>query len=370
MKKSVRQTDIARRSRVSPTTVSLVLREKPGIPAATRARVWNAANALGYRSPNKTASTSSTQNAPSNSTRHTTTLHTIGLIIKAIPDQIAAANPFYSYVVAGIEEACRRKRINLLYATLPVDQDNLPVELPRLLSEEQVDGLLFVGTFVDGTLQHALEKQSVPVVLVDAYSNFAYDSIVSANEPGAYTAVSYLIQRGHRHIGIVGGRAQAYPSLLERRAGYLRALAEHGIAETYLADCWVESALARRAAHDLLCKHSCITALFGCNDEVAIEAMRAASELGYRVPQDISVIGFDDIDLAQHVVPALTTMHVDKLGMGRMAVQLLKNRAQNPDAARVTAFIEPRLIERASVAECKHSVHSQAKSHNGFNTNG
>lgn len=348
MRKRVTLSDIARRSRVSPSTVSLVLRGKPGIPDETRGRVLKAARALGYVPPQRISALRA-GSANGNPTSRVSVLRTIGLVIKAIPDQIVTANPFYSYVIAGIEEACRRNRFNLLYATLPVDENNLPVELPRLLSEQEIDGLLFVGTFVDETLQHVLEKQPAPVVLVDAYSDFSYDSVVTDNASGAYQAVSHLIRHGHRHIGIVGSRPHSYPSIQERRAGYLRALQEHQIASVYYGDCLLEAEPAYAAALELLKTHPQITAVFGCNDAMAIEAMHVAHSLGRHVPQDISIVGFDGIDLGQHIQPPLTTMHVDKVGMGRMAVELLKNRAQNPEAERVTALVQPRLVERESV---------------------
>jgi LacI family transcriptional regulator len=348
MSKRVRLSDIARRSRVSPTTVSLVLNDKPGIPEETRERVLQAARVLGYE---RAPSASSNRKRSANGSRRTVPLRTIGLVIKSIPYQIAATNPFYSYVVAGIEERCRHKQINLLYATLPVNENNQPVELPRLLGESEVDGLLFVGTFVDETLQNVLEVQSAPVVLVDGYSDFSYDSVVTDNVNGAYLAVRHLIERGHRHIGIVGSRPQSYPSIRERRDGYIRALQESGIEPAYFADCLLDGNAARLAALDLLRAHPEVTAIFGCNDAMAIEAMHSAQELGYRVPEDISVVGFDGIDVAQHVAPPLTTMHIDKVGMGRMAVELLMNRAQNPDAERAIAMVQPRLIERESVAQ-------------------
>ncbi len=350
MSKRVRLSDIARRSRVSPTTVSLVLNDKPGIPDETRERVLQAAKALGYERA-ASGSSGTKRRANGNSSRRTVAVRTIGLVIKAIPYQIAATNPFYSYVVAGIEECCRRKRINLLYATLPVNENNQPVELPRLLNESEVDGLLFVGTFVDETLQNILEVQSAPVVLVDGYSDFSYDSVVTDNVNGAYTAVRHLIERGHKHIGIVGSRPQAYPSIRERREGYIRALREDGIEPKYFADCLLDGNAARIATLELLRAHPQVTALFGCNDAMAIEAMHGAQQLGYRIPQDISIIGFDGIDVSQHVAPPLTTMHIDKVGMGRMAVELLMNRAQNPDAERAVAMVQPRLIERESVAQ-------------------
>jgi LacI family transcriptional regulator len=162
--------------------------------------------------------------------------------------------------------------------------------------------------------------------------------------------VSHLIQQGHWHIGLVGSCPDAYPSLRERRQGYIQALSEHGIAETYFADCTPKKETAFEAATLLLSQSPQITALFGCNDEMALAAMQAAQALGRQVPETLSVIGFDDIDLAQHVTPPLTTMRVDKVGMGRIAVQLLVNRVEFPDTEPVTSVIHPRLIERESVA--------------------
>lgn len=330
---------IAEQCDLSLSTVSLALRNKPGIPPETRQRVLETAKALDYR----------TKPAHNGNGKHHLT-H-IGVIVKSQPDDIPQANPFYSQVLAGIELACRQHRLNLLYATMPVNQDNVPVEMPRLLIEDRMEGLLLVGAFVDETLTHVLGRKQVPVVLVDAYSQTnEYDAVVSENFQGAYQAVSHLIQNGHRQIGLIASHPYSYPSLLERRRGYLQALQDHHIAETYIADCALDKEKAFDAATELLRQHPKITALFGCNDEVAIAAMRAAQSLNRRLPDDLSVIGFDDISLAEHVVPPLTTMKVDKIGMGQLAVEtLLRRAAGGPETASTTTAIRPRLIERDSV---------------------
>jgi LacI family transcriptional regulator len=356
MAKEVTLADIARESNVSLSTVSLILREKPGFPAETRRRVLEAARTLGYRPA--TASTLTAAPASHSSyvpqPRHGVRLHTLGLIVKSEAAQPPSVNPFYSYVLAGIEDACRRKHVNLLYSSLPVNEHNIVVETPRVLLDGLADGLLLIGAQVDDTLQDLLTGIDRPVVLVDAYAEhdtglLKYDAVLSDNVAGARTAVQYLIGRGHRHIGIVGTAPDAYPSLRERRTGYEQALAASGIAERYYADCDPYVAGAARATAALLEKHPQVTALFACNDEVAIAVMRRAQELGRVVPRDLSVIGFDDIDMASVVSPALTTMRVDKVGMGRMAVQLLGSRIEFPDSERVTTVLSPRLVERHSV---------------------
>ena len=105
------------------------------------------------------------------------------------------ANPFYSKVIIGIEDVCRRNGINLLFATLPVDENNCPVETPQLLYNDSIDGLLMVGTFVDETITSISGRRMLPIVLVDGYSDTEiFDSVVSDNFRAAYQAVSYLIE--------------------------------------------------------------------------------------------------------------------------------------------------------------------------------
>ena len=107
------------------------------------------------------------------------------------------------------------------------------------------------------------------------------------------------------------------------------------------------------ATKELLKKQPQITALFAVNDKVALAAMNAAMDAGKRVPDDISIFGYDDVDLAGNAKPPLTTMHVDTVAMGRAAVQLIMNRLEHPDSARVTLTIHPTLVERESVAKAK-----------------
>jgi LacI family transcriptional regulator len=260
------------------------------------------------------------------------------------------SNPFYAHVIAGIEAACRRQQINLLFATVPVDEDNHPEELPRMLLEGELNGLLLIGAFVDATITRLLDRHKTSTVLVDAYAvDNHYDSVVSDNFRGAYDAVCYLIERGHRQIGLVGSLPNAYPSIAGRRRGYLQALHDNAITRQYFADCHILSHEAAEAAEALLQRSPEITALFCCNDQVAIAAMQAAQALGRNVPDDLSIIGFDNIDLAEHLTPALTTMHIDKVGMGRLAVQLLLDRAEFPARNCVSTALRPTLVERASV---------------------
>jgi LacI family transcriptional regulator len=334
--------DIARASKTSVSTVSLVLRSKPGIGLDTRRRVLEAARTLGYRrqSPAPQPGAQATRN--------------IGLILRARARSrdvaLPIVNPFYSWVVAGIDAAAREQRLNLLYASLPVDQDNRPIDLPRHLLDQPLDGILLVGAFGDDAIDEIAGGRSAPVVLVDAPGGtHRFDAVISDNEGGAYAAVSHLIGLGHHEIALVAPHPQADPVFTQRRAGYLRAIREHGLAEYAVGDARTPDE-AGAAVAPLLQHHPEITALFGSNDAVAIAALRAAQAIGRRVPDDLSVIGFDDIEISGQTAPPLTTMAVDKLSMGIFGVQLLSHRLAWPDAAISTTCLHPRLIERQSTA--------------------
>jgi LacI family transcriptional regulator len=331
---------IAKKSGFSLSTVSMVLNNKPGISPKTRTQVIEIAKSLGYAYRQNSA-----QAKPNR-------LNTLGMIVKADHDLGPHENPFYSRVIMGIEDACRRNRINLMFVTLPVDALNHPVETPALLYNNTVDGVLMVGAFVDKTIVSVTGHATPPIVLVDAYATGEeYDTVISDNFQASYRAVEYLIGKGHRHIGLVGGSPDCYPSLCDRRNGYYRALKENEIVETYTAEFNINISKGYAEVSKMLAEHPQISALFCINDVVALTSMRAAQDLGRRIPADLSVIGYDDISMAQDSIPSLTTMRVDAVSMGNAAVQLLSFRLENPNAVQMTLTLRPTLIERDSVSQ-------------------
>lgn len=338
MTRKVKIAEIAHRCGVSISTVSLVLNNRPGVASQTRQRVLEVAASLGYSAPTPASEDSGGR------------LSTLRMLVKLDPGQAPQANPFYSKVIVGIEDACRRKGINLLFASLPVDENNHPLQTPLHLTNGNTDGLLLVGIYVNEALLDLLGQYPAPVVLVDGYAaREEYDGVLSDNFRAAYRAIEYLLERGHRHIGLIGGDEHCYPSLCDRRNGYLRALKEHGINHTYTANFNISRTKGFEETAALLQKNPQITALFCMNDEIASTAIRAAQSVGRRVPDDLSVIGYDDTYIATNTHPALTTLHVDTVAMGRAAVELLELRRQNPDSARMTLLIHPYLVERDSV---------------------
>jgi LacI family transcriptional regulator len=220
-----------------------------------------------------------------------------------------------------------------------------------MLSDRRVDGVLIVGTLLENKMIEHLQQAGCPVVLVDSYTpgEMIFDSVVTDNINGAYNAVAYLIENGHTRIGLLGSMPDAYPSVRERREGYIRALNHYGISERYIENGLLTLPEGHEAARRLLSRSPEITAIFACNDDVAKGTIAAATELGLLVPDDLSVIGFDNSDMARQTTPPLTTIHVDKTSMGTMAVQLLVDRIENPERAIVTTTLSTKLVERESV---------------------
>jgi DNA-binding LacI/PurR family transcriptional regulator len=328
--------DVARDAGVSPAAVSLAIRGEPGVSRETRDRVVETARRLGYKGVSRSSGRRARQ-------------VTIGLIIKAPHGDAPDINRFYAPVMTGIEEICRIREVDLLFAAMPVDQHYYPLEVPRLVTERATDGLIVIGAHLShGTT--ALLEDGPPAILVDAYAeDVAFDSVVSDNVGGARTAVEHLIANGHREIAMVGSRPDSFPSILQRRRGYEQAIIE---AELRLHDVdsnHVQPEAAAAAALDYLRAHPGVTAAFCCNDAVAVALMQAAQRAGVDIPGDLSVVGYDDIDLARFISPELTTMAVDKLGMGRLSVTLLLHRLEYPQAAVTQALMRPRLVERGSV---------------------
>jgi LacI family transcriptional regulator len=211
--------------------------------------------------------------------------------------------------------------------------------------------MLMVGAFIDETIISLFGKKMPPIILVDGYSDTeSYDMVVSDNFGAACFAVEYLIELDHRHIGLIGSEPGCYPSIAERRNGYLKALEKNGIKDNYIANFNINRSQGEAETIHLLEENPKITAVFGVNDNMALGAMQAARKLGRNIPEDISIVGYDDTYLATSISPSLTTMKVDTLAMGRAAVHLLSLRLEKPDAARLTVVIHPTLVERNSTA--------------------
>jgi LacI family transcriptional regulator len=330
--------EVAVRADVSIGTASQALNNRPNVSTETRERVLQAARELGYR----------VREFPpgSNGTR----LDVIGMVSKHDYGLSVEVNPFYSLVQLGVEQECRRANLSLMYANIEVDHQNRPVFWPSMLREQRIDGLLFVGTFFEDTVDIIQRQTNIPTVLVDSYApNLNFDHILIDNLNGTRQMVEYLIGLGHRHIGLIGSGQDTPPGIQERVHSFITTLQAHQLPTHYLEDAWLKRDLSYQAAQRLLRRAPEVTALFVVNDDCAIGAIHALNDMGLSVPGDVSVAGFDDINLAREVTPPLTTVVVPKVWMGVMGVRRLLERAANPGQPKVYVVLATDLVIRKSI---------------------
>jgi LacI family transcriptional regulator len=323
--------EVAQRAGVSYATVSHVINKTRFVSDETRSRVLSAMSELNYR-PNTLA----------RSLRIGET-KTIGLIL---PD---SANPFFAEIARSIEDRAFRLGYSVILCNTERDtnRETLYVDV---LSKRQVDGIIFVATGDQADSLNFLINQDMPVVLIDRdLANIEVDAVLTDNQRGGYLATRHLIQRGHRRIACIAGPSHITPSA-ERVTGYLQALAEAGIPydEALVVDGDYHPASGQQVTAALLAMDFPPTAIFALNDLMAIGALRAATEAGLRVPEDLAVIGYDDIEFACFTNPPLSTIAQPKDEVGSQATEILVKRISEKDGEKHRLVLPPRLIIRGS----------------------
>jgi LacI family transcriptional regulator len=326
--------DIAKASGVDVSTVSRSLSGSYGINKATREKVLEIADRMNYR-PNRVARGLATGRS-----------HTLGLMVSDI------RNPFFAEIARGAEDAAFEAGCDLVLCNSDLDPKKQMHYIQSLL-DKRVDGVLMhsVGP-LDRAQQEFLASTGWPVVLLNrprSTSNFS--SVTADNAAGGFLAGAYLADLGHRKIAHLTGPSDN-PNLRDRARGFLRALAGRGNitpitihgSQTFAGGCaMMQEALARDRG---------ITAVFAGNDIIGFGAVRAIIEAGLSVPDDISIVGFDNVDLAAVIHPPLTTVHQPKYEMGRAAVEILlaasAHQKRPPLAEHRVLAVE--LIERQSCA--------------------
>jgi DNA-binding LacI/PurR family transcriptional regulator len=304
--------DIAKKAGVSVTTVSRALNGYDDVNEETRKKIKQVASELAY-SPSAVA-----RSLVSKKTR------TIGLIISDI-NRAGAKDAFAYEVLCGIND--RTGELNydlLLFSTNPSKQ--MEKSYAELCKERNVDGAILSGLRMDDPyLQEVIEQNAFPCVLIDIPRmdrNVAY--IASDSKAGASVAVRHLLDYGHRQIAMINGHNQAFVSQ-ERYLGYKEALQQQGITvnEELVIDGQFSEDGGAEAMYQILLRHPEVTAIFCASDLMALGAMRTLERMGRKVPDDISIVGFDDIMISSYCSPKLTTIRQDKYELGYQAAQLL-----------------------------------------------
>lgn len=331
------QVDVAQRAGVSRATVSYVLNGltegRVPISDETRQRVLEAIEELGY-APDARAQALRSGNT-----------NTVALII---PD---LQNPHFCEYATGIEEAARAAGYHLLLSSTTMN-DEYAVEIFKDLSRRRFDGLIIASSFIleskeaQATLEQ-VRKRGLPIVEMD--ENYGVDSVSANYQEATKEVMSYLLSLGHRRIGLIYG-VGGHELGGDRLQPYRDSLLSAGIPidTALIAECGPTIEDGYQASLKLLKLTNRPTALLSINDLLAISALRAAADLGLRVPDDLSLVGFDDIPMANYLVPRLTTVTKNALTAGIRAFEVLLARIQNPDLPRQTIKHTPRLIIRES----------------------
>lgn len=323
--------DVARLAGVSTSTVSHVVNGTRAVRATTRSRVLDAIRQTSY-----------TQHAAARALRRSST-ESIGLVISD------SGQPAFADMVRGVEQAASESGFVLLLANSAEDPDR-ELRAIEALQSRRVDGIILART-ADSSAA-ALDwprAQDVPVVLLDRLSDVPFDQVGVDNESAMRTLVGHLLDLGHREIALVAGNL-AVPTLRERRAGFASAHAARGLAVdpalvlTGPGD--VES--SRAAVAELLTGARRPTAIVSASSPIAIGTLRAAADLGVRIPRDVAFVSFDSLPTSDLMNPPMTTAEQPATAVGREAMRLLARRLGQPDAAPTTVRLAATIAHRVS----------------------
>ncbi|MGL4827922.1 MAG: substrate-binding domain-containing protein [Vibrio sp.] len=327
--------DIARLAGVSTSTVSHVINKSRFVSDEIAERVNNAAQQLNY------APSALARSLKMNRTK------TIGMLVTT------STNPFFGEVVKGVERSCYHQGYNLILCNTEGDNQRMKASINTLL-QKRVDGLLLMCSTLEGERLDVFDRYpDIPVVVMDwGPILFASDKIQDNSLQGGYMAANHLIECGHKEIGCITGPLIRHQAQM-RYEGYKRALSEKGIAinPDWIVESDFECEGGYQAFEKLYERGKLPSALFVCNDMMAMGVIQAANQRGLRVPSDLSLIGYDDVHIAKFMTPALTTIHQPKYRLGKAAVDTLLYRLENPDTTAQVVQLEPTLVVRSSV--CK-----------------
>ena len=331
MKRRVTIEDVARAAGVSRQTVSRATNSKDEISPATLERVMDTVHRLGYH--------------PSWVARGLATHRTraLGLVVPDI------TNPFFPEIARGVQDVAHARDYSVFLCNTDESAEQ-ELQVLNSLAAQPVDGILLFGSRISDADLAAFADEYRPLVVLNRWLEHpGVGMILVDNLRAARLAVEHLAGRGHRHIGMLAG-PPASPSSLQRVEGFRRALEACGLPVD--ENCIVPGPPTLEggieAAGWVLARHSEVTALCAYNDMMALGALQACASLGHRAPDRCAVIGFDDIQLASLVSPALSTVRVDKYDLGRQAMQCLWALLENPGLSLPAVGIAVELVVRES----------------------
>jgi len=328
--------DIARMARVSPTAVSMALNDRPRIGSETRKRILRIAKKLHYQ-PNFVARSLVMKRS-----------HTLGVIITTI------MNPFYPELAKGIEDRALESGYNIILCSTNYDL-RLEKHYIDMLRSKGVDGIVFSSVEVDDPNIKPLIEDRFPFVLVNRRIHNRFlerkvDQIVLDNVSGGYMAMEHLYKLGHRRIGIIAGGLNT-STAVERTEGAKKLVKDYGL--TFDSNLMMECRFSKDSAYESMKKFLSMknppTAVFAENDYMALGSREAVLEAGLKIPEDMALVGFDDIVAGALKGVEITTVSQKKYEMGSLAVKILIDKIRDGTPSMVhQTILEPELIIRNS----------------------
>lgn len=342
MKASIKQ--ISEITGYSPATISNALNHKKGVNRKTANTIFQVAKEIGYISENK--------------------ISKIKLVIYKRNGLIIDDSPFFSVLLKGVENECRASGYEMVMCNLDRTTPDFEEQVNAILNDTSTAVILLGTELLDDEFPLFMNGHC-PIVLLDCWSsNFPMNAVLINNADSAVNAVQYLIKRGHRKIGYLRGkfRIKAFTS---RFAGYSRSLAKNNISLNneyiFTVSTTMDGAYKDMREH-LEKRPKMPTAFFADNDMIALGCIKAFEEYGYRVPEDISVIGFDDLPFCEISTPRLTTIKVYKYEMGQLAVRrLIELMKDGHSKINTKTQVCTEFVERDSVADLRFVVKKGGK---------
>lgn len=339
--------DIANLAGVSKSAVSLAFKGKPGISSETRERILSIAKEHGYV-PRFRSSKSSGNDLVVSKSLTFLVMTNSGIIMEQYYQQ-----PFFRELIHFVEERCRQKGYYLVFST--VDINTFERDIQKIAEEDMTHGIIFLGTNLEPSqISYAAGIISNLVVLDACYDTLPVHFVEINNFMGAYQAGDHICSQNHERIGYIASDVRIH-NFDERRRGFQAALKEHGytldecsefsVAPTILSS---QESLKKQLETFLEKGNKMPTAIFCECDYIAISAMKTITELGYNIPEDVSIVGFDNISESRIVSPELTTVHVEKKQMAYLSVDLLVQAEESELNIKTKTKVDTHFIIRKS----------------------
>jgi Transcriptional regulators len=335
--------EIAKMAGVSPSAVSFVINNSPGVSEETRRKVKEIIEKTGF--------------VPNMNSRRLVYKRTFNIALVMINERTPLEDLFYVGVTRGILKRSKDYGYNIVFTE--IEKINNQVKMPSVIRQHDTDGIIFVQGY-DSTVINAIEGLDLPYIVVDALDqDSAYTGIYVDYELASYVSTSYLIENGHRKIAFISkGKEPLF--YMQTFKGFCRALEKHTISipPDWLQITAFDESTAYMSMKNILESGNIPTAVFCSVDSYAIGAMRCAQDMGYSIPEDISFTGIDNLLLSEYFKPGLTTINIDKEHLGSLAMDMIVKKIEhNPVESAVVRSDE--LIVRESVKNINNQTETQ-----------